>query len=73
MTGVFVPKGTPKPIVELLQRELAAAVKSPDVKAKLLQAGIEAEGNSSAEFTAYVKDEVAKWRKVIAAAKIPQI
>jgi tripartite-type tricarboxylate transporter receptor subunit TctC len=73
MTGVFVPTGTPKPIVELLQRELAAAVKSPDVKAKLLQAGIEAEGNSSAEFTAYVKDEVAKWRKVIAAAKIPQI
>jgi tripartite-type tricarboxylate transporter receptor subunit TctC len=73
MTGVFVPAGTPKPIVDLLHREFAAAVKSPELKAKLLQAGIEADGNSLAEFTAYVKDEVAKWRKVIAAAKIPQI
>lgn len=73
MAGVFVPAGTPKPIVELLQREFAAAVKSPDIKAKLLQAGIEAEGNSSADFAAYVKDEVAKWRKVIAAAKIAKI
>jgi tripartite-type tricarboxylate transporter receptor subunit TctC len=73
MTGVFVPTGTPKQIVELLQREFAAAVNSPDIKAKLLQAGIEAEGNSSADFTAYVKDEVAKWRKVIAAAKIAKI
>jgi tripartite-type tricarboxylate transporter receptor subunit TctC len=73
MAGVFVPTGTPKAIVELLQREFAAAVKSPDIKAKLLQAGIEAEGNSSADFAAYVKDEVAKWRKVIAAAKIAKI
>jgi len=73
MTGVFVPTGTPKPIVELLQREFAAAVNSPDIKAKLLQAGVEAEGNSSADFAAYVKDEVAKWRKVIAAAKIAKI
>ncbi|MPZ39597.1 MAG: tripartite tricarboxylate transporter substrate binding protein [Rhizobiales bacterium] len=73
MTGVFVPAGTPKPIVELLQREFAAVVNSPDVKAKLLQAGIEAEGNSSADFTAYVRAEVAKWRKVIADAKIAKI
>lgn len=73
MNGIFVPAGTPKPIVDLLQREFAAAVNSPDIKAKLLQAGIEADGNSSADFAAYVKAEVAKWRKVIADAKIPKI
>jgi tripartite-type tricarboxylate transporter receptor subunit TctC len=73
MNGIFVPAGTPKPIVELLQREFAAAVNSPDIKAKLLQAGIEADGNSSADFVAYVKAEVAKWRKVIADAKIAKI
>ena len=33
MTGVFVPAGTPKPIVELLQREIAAIVNAPDMKA----------------------------------------
>ncbi len=73
MTGVFVPAGTPKPIVDLLQKEFAAAVNAPDVKAKLLQAGVEAEGNSQADFAAYVKAEVAKWKKVIADARIAKI
>jgi tripartite-type tricarboxylate transporter receptor subunit TctC len=73
MTGVFVPAGTPKPIVDLLQKEIAAIVNSPDIKGKLLQAGVEAEGNSQAAFAAYVKDEVVKWGKVIGDAKIPKI
>ena len=73
MTGVFVPAGTPKAVVDLLQREIAAIVHEPDIKDKLLQAGVEAEGNSSADFAAYVKAEVAKWRKVIEDAKIPKI
>jgi tripartite-type tricarboxylate transporter receptor subunit TctC len=73
MTGVFVPAGTPKEIVALLQREFSAVVNAPDVKAKMLAAGIEAEGNSTAEFTAYVKDEVAKWKKVIEGANIKKI
>ena len=33
MTGVFVPAGTPKAIVDLLQQEISAIVKSPDIKA----------------------------------------
>ena len=65
MTGVFVPAGTPKPIVDLLQKEIAAIVNAPDMKARLLEAGVEAEGNSQADFAAYVRAEVAKWRKVI--------
>ena len=73
MTGVFVPAGTPQPIVDLLQKEIAAIVNSPDVSARLLELGIVPEGNSSAHFAAYVKDEIAKWRKVIEDAKIPKI
>jgi len=73
MTGVFVPAGTPAPIVELLQREFATVVNSPDVKARLLEAGVEAEGNSQADFAAYNKAEVAKWKKVIEDAKIQKI
>ncbi len=73
MQGVFVPKGTPQPVVDLLQREIAAIVTTPDVKAKMTPLGFEPEGNSSTEFSAYVKSEVAKWKKVIADAKIPQI
>jgi len=73
MTGVFVPAGTPKPILDLLQREISTIVNEPDMKAKLLQAGVEAEGSSSADFAAYVKSEIAKWKKVIVEAKIPKI
>jgi tripartite-type tricarboxylate transporter receptor subunit TctC len=73
MTGVFVPEGTPKEIVDLLQREIATIVSLPDTKAKLLAAGVEAEGTSSADFAGYVKAEVAKWKKVIEDAKITRI
>jgi len=70
---VFVPAATPKPIVDLLQREIAAIVSAPDMKARLLEVGVEAEGNSSADFAAYVRAEVAKWRKVIEDARIAKI
>jgi tripartite-type tricarboxylate transporter receptor subunit TctC len=70
MTGVFVPAGTPKAIVDLLQREISAVVNTPDIKERLLTLGVEAEGDSSDAFSAYVKDEVVKWKKVITDAKI---
>jgi tripartite-type tricarboxylate transporter receptor subunit TctC len=73
MTGVFVPAGTPKAIVDLLQKEISTIVNSPDVKARLLELGVEAEGNSSADFAAYVKAEIAKWKKIIEDAKITRI
>ena len=73
MTGVFVPAGTPKAIVDLLQREISAVVNAPDIKSKLLQAGVEAEGNSPADFVAYVNADIAKWKKVISDAKVPLI
>ena len=73
MTGVFVPAGTPRAIVDLLQKEIAAIVREPATRDRLLQAGIEPEGDSQADFAAYVKNEVAKWKKVIEDAKIPRI
>ena len=73
MQGVFVPKSTPKKIIDTLQREISAIVKDPQMQEKMLPLGFEPDGGSSAEFADYVKTEVAKWKKVIADAKIPQI
>ena len=73
MTGVFAPAGTPKPVIDLLQKEISTIVNMPDIKQRLLELGIVAEGDSTADFTAYVKAEIAKWRRVIEAAKIPKI
>jgi tripartite-type tricarboxylate transporter receptor subunit TctC len=73
MAGVFVPAGTPKPIVDLLQKEIAEIVREPAVNEKLTKIGVEPSGMSQAEFIAYVKEDIAKWKKVISDAKIKQI
>jgi tripartite-type tricarboxylate transporter receptor subunit TctC len=73
MAGVFVPAGTPQPIVDLLQKEIAAIVRMPDVKKRLLDAATIPDGDSSADFAAYVKSEIAKWKRVIEAGKIEKI
>ena len=73
MTGVFVPAGTPADVVNLLQKEIAIVVKSPDIKARLLELGIVPDGSSPSEFAAYVKADIAKWKNVIETAKIPKI
>jgi tripartite-type tricarboxylate transporter receptor subunit TctC len=73
MQGILAPIGTPKDIVALLEREIRAAIALPDVQQKMQAAGIEPEGGSSADFAAYIKAEIAKWRKVIHAANIRQI
>ena len=73
MQGVLLPAGTPKSIVDLLQTEIARIIHLPDVKDKLLAIGLEPDGMSPAVFAAYIKADIAKWKKVIADAKIPQI
>jgi tripartite-type tricarboxylate transporter receptor subunit TctC len=73
MTGVFVPAGTPAAVVDLLQKTIAEIVRMPDVKAKMLSFGIIPDGDTPADFATYVKDEIAKWKRVIEAGKIDKI
>jgi tripartite-type tricarboxylate transporter receptor subunit TctC len=73
MQGIFVPAATPKAIVDLLQAEVARIVQLPDVKDKLLAIGLDPGGMPSAEFAAYIKADIVKWKKVITDAKIPLI
>lgn len=68
--GVFAPAGTPKPIIDRLNKELAAIVALPDVQAKLRNMGVEPDGRGSAGFTEFQLAEVAKWGKVIKDAGI---
>jgi len=73
MTGVFVPAGTPKAIVDLLQKEIHEFVNRPDIKKRILDLGVTPEGDTPAHFAGYVKDEVVKWKRVIETAKVPKI
>ncbi len=73
MQGVFAPGGTPKPIVDLLQSEIAKAVASTDVKEKLDALGFDAIADKPDHFAARIKAEVPKWAKVIETAKIEKV
>jgi tripartite-type tricarboxylate transporter receptor subunit TctC len=73
MAGVFVPSRTPQPIVDLLQKQIVAIVHMPDVKQRLLEVATIPDGDSSADFAAYVRDEIAKWKRVIEVGKIDRI
>ena len=65
LTGVLTPAGTPKEIIDLLQQEIAKAVKDPAVKERLLKLGFEPVANKPEEFSARIKSEIAKWGKVV--------
>jgi tripartite-type tricarboxylate transporter receptor subunit TctC len=70
MQAVLVPAGTPRPIVDLLNREIKAIVALPDIKERFETLGLDAIANTPEEFSAQIKAEIAKWGKVIRGAHI---
>ena len=68
--GFLAPAGTPKAIVTKLNAEINAALKMPDVRAKLEAAGIEIQGGTPQEYAALIKSDLAKWGKVVKEAGI---
>jgi tripartite-type tricarboxylate transporter receptor subunit TctC len=70
LTGLVVPAGTPKEIVDLLQKEIAKAVAQPDVKEKLANLGFVPVANTPEEFAKRIKVEIEKWGKVVRDAKL---
>ena len=70
--GVSVPAGTPRPIIDRLYKEFAAAVTAPDVKQKLQEMGIDAKAYTPAETRKLMISDIAKWKGVIERAKIPR-
>jgi tripartite-type tricarboxylate transporter receptor subunit TctC len=68
--GMLAPAKTPQPILQRLHSETVKIVQNPEVKQRLLREGLESNGNTPQEFTADLKEEIAKWRKVVKAAGI---
>ena len=66
--GIFVSKGTPKPIVARLNQEVGNILKSPDVKDKLLSAGFEIVSSTPAELDNYLKGDIEKWPPIVRAS-----
>ena len=68
--GIFVPRGTPEPVIRLLNREIVAIVKLPEVRQRFDSEGGVPVGNTSQDFAVWLKAEIAQWAKVVKAANI---
>ena len=64
--GFFAPRGTPKDIVDRLNREINAVLDQPDVRQKLLDGGAAVTPMSAADFTGFVRAQSEKYRQIVA-------
>lgn len=63
--GLSAPAGTPAPIIERLHRETVEALKDKELRDKLEQVGFVVVGNSPAEYSKFLKDEIQKWSETV--------
>ncbi len=70
VNGFVAPAKTPRPIVDLVHREIVKAIAAPDLREKLAGMGFEPVGSTPDEFSAWIKAETVRWGKVIRDARI---
>jgi len=68
--GVVAPAGTPRAIIDRLNKEFIAVLNLPDVKGFLFKQGLDIAPSTPEDFGAYIRSEKDKWEKVIKAAKL---
>ncbi len=68
--AIFAPAGTPADVVATLNKALNEVLADPEIRKKALEMGIDARGSTPAEIQQRLKDDIVKWSKVIADAKI---
>lgn len=66
--GAYAPAGTPRPIIERLQKELKAVIGLPEVREKMVFQGQTPVGNTPEEFVANVRADLPKWEALIKAS-----
>jgi tripartite-type tricarboxylate transporter receptor subunit TctC len=68
--ALAAPAGTPRPVIDRLNREIQAVLAMPEVKDKLQGLGVTARGSTPAQLEQLLASDIEKWRKVIEQAKI---
>jgi tripartite-type tricarboxylate transporter receptor subunit TctC len=68
--GVLAPAGTPKPVVDKLSRDIAAALASPELQKQFETEGAEVVQMGPDEFGKFLAAEMTKWERVVKEAKI---
>ena len=68
--GLLLPAGVPRLVVDTLAREIAASMQSAAVRESMIRQGFDPVGNSPDEFAAFIREEIARWEKVVKTAGI---
>jgi tripartite-type tricarboxylate transporter receptor subunit TctC len=68
--GLLAPAGTPKDIVDRMNREVSNAIRSTDVQERFRELGIDPADGTADEFAKYLASEVTKWTKAVKDAKV---
>ena len=68
--GILAPARTPRPIVDRLQRDIAAVLKEPEVRERFAVLGNEPVGNTPDEFAAQIKADLAQWGEIVKRAGV---
>ena len=63
--GIAAPKHTPAVVVELLNKQINAALRDPEIKKRLTELGVGPGGGSAGDFAAFIAAETEKWAKVV--------
>ena len=66
-TGLVAPAGTPPAVVEKLNGAVRAALAEPEAKQTFAKVGIAAEGTPSDWFRDFIRAEIDKWKRALAA------
>ena len=64
--GIFLPANSPQDIIQRINAETVKILQKPEVRAKLIAAGLEPVWSTPKEFADYVRAETTKWRKIVA-------
>lgn len=68
--GLFVPAGSPANAVGILSRELVKIMQAPEIRERFMADGFEPAGLPPDQFARYLREEIAKWAKVVKVAGI---
>jgi tripartite-type tricarboxylate transporter receptor subunit TctC len=68
--GLFGPRGTPANIRAKIASDVSALLKTAEMRERFTALGVDAEPTGPAEFSAYFRNDVEKWRKVVKAAGV---
>jgi tripartite-type tricarboxylate transporter receptor subunit TctC len=68
--GLVAPEATPRNIIARLHREIVKAMAAPDLRERYAQQGVDPETNSPEQFAQIIRDDYARWTKIIRAANI---